>query len=140
VVYVTPVRGGDAAAREIADFWETACGAHAVLIDADRHDALAADAAQLAPLVAAATAAALASRLPVGTAPGRMTRELTGAARDLGTSYVEGLWQNRDHARDALRAVGDAVARLADALDAPDARAVESALAAAARWREGLER
>jgi prephenate dehydrogenase len=138
-IYVTPVPDGDAAAREVADFWDAACGAHPVLIDADRHDALVADAAQLAPLVAAAVATAVRRRLPPGTPPGRLVRDVTGAARDAGASYVEGLWQNRDHARDALRAVADAAARLADALDASDARGVGAALDAASRWRVGLD-
>jgi len=137
-VYVTPVEGGDAAAREIVDFWESVCGAHAVLIDAERHDALAADAAQLAPLVAAAVATALAGRLPPGTPPGRAVRELTGSARDAGTPFLEGVWQNRDHARDALRGVADAAGLLADALAAGDPGALAAALAAASRWRSGL--
>ncbi len=139
-VYVTPVAGGDAAAREIADFWESTCGAHAVLIDAGAHDALAADAAQLAPLVAAAVAMALARRLPPGTAPGGAVRALTAPVREAGTPFLEGVWQNRDHARDALRAVAEDAARLADALAAPDAGGLAAALAAASGWREGIDR
>jgi len=137
-VYVTPLPDGDPAAREIADFWETTCGAHAVLIDAERHDELAADAAQLAPLVAAAVATALARRLPPGTAPGGALRELTASARDAGTPFVESVWQNRDYAQGALRAVAADVSRLADALAAPDAAGFAAALAAASRWRAGL--
>ena len=137
-VYVTPAPDGDAAAREIADFWEASCGAHAVLIDAGSHDALAADAAQLAPLVAAAVATALARRLPPGTVPGRTLRELTAPARDAGTPFVEGVWQNRDHAHAALRGVAEAAALLADALAAPDPGGLAATLAAASRWRTGL--
>jgi prephenate dehydrogenase len=138
-VYVTPTEGGEGAAREIADFWETTCGAHAVLIDAERHDALAAGTAQLAPLVAAAVAAALSSRLPPGTAPGRRVRELTAVLRDAGTPYLEGVWQNRDHARDALLGVAEAMARLAEALAARDPGDLTAVLAAAGRWRAGLD-
>lgn len=139
-VYVTPVAGGDAAAREIADFWETTCGAHAVLIDAGPHDAIAADAAQLAPLVAAAVATALARRLPPGTVPGGAVRALTAPARDAGTAFLEGVWQNRDAVQGALRAVAEDVTRLADAIAAPDAAGLTAALTAAARWREGIDR
>src|SRR5207245_8037855 len=38
VVYVTPTRGGDGAAREVAHFWESVLEAHPVRIDAAQHD------------------------------------------------------------------------------------------------------
>ncbi len=136
-VYVAPVPGGEDAAREIAHFWQCVCGAHPVVLDAERHDVLAALGVQLPDLVAAVLATVLAERLPAGTAPGATARALSAPAQHLDRGRVEALWQNRAEAGTALRAAADAAARLADALGADDPRALEGALAAAARWRRG---
>src|SRR6266850_7090409 len=40
IVYVTPLENGDAAAREIADFWAGVFGADPVTMSAEAHDAL----------------------------------------------------------------------------------------------------
>jgi prephenate dehydrogenase len=136
-VYVAPVPGGEDAAREIAHFWEAVCGAHAVVLDAERHDALAALGVQLPELMAAVLASVLAQRLPAGTAPGPTARALTAPAVDADPGRIEALWENRAQAAAALRAAAEAALRIADGLGAGDRRTVEAALAAAARWRRG---
>jgi prephenate dehydrogenase len=137
VVDDAPAHGAELGAR--CDLWEAVCGCHTVIVDAGRHDAIAADAAQLGTLAAAAVALSVARRLPAGTSPGRGVREVTGAARDAVTPDMESLWQNRDYLRGALLGVGDSVARLVEALGADGERELEAALAAAARWRAALD-
>jgi len=139
VVYVTPVGGGDAAAREVAHFWETVCGAHPVLLDAERHDAQVALSAQLPAMVAVALAAVLDARLPRGVGVGAAMRDFARQPCDEALVQISALRQNRDHVAAALRDAAAAAERLAADLDAAGPADLMAALAAARAWRQGLD-
>jgi len=75
VVYITPTRDGDGAAREIAHFWEDVLATHPVLIDAAQHDRQLALTSHLPQAVASLLARYLAHATPPGATfgPGRAT-------------------------------------------------------------------
>jgi len=139
VVYVTPAGTGDEAAREVAHFWESVCGAHPVLLDAERHDAQVALSAQLPALVAVALAAVLESRLPPGVGLSGAAQDFTRLPCDGDLVHVSALWQNRDHGAAVLRDAAAAVERLAASLEAAGPADFAAALAAAQAWRRSLE-
>src|SRR5205823_724417 len=95
VVYVTPTRDGDGAAREIAHFWEDVLETHAVLIDAARHDRQLALTSHLPQAVASLLARYLAHATPPG-AKSISHRALMLAALARGTSEITGLLTGED--------------------------------------------
>lgn len=134
LVYVTPVPGGDGAAREIAHFWNDIYGAAPVVIDAERHDAQAALTHQLPLLAAASLAATLRRHLPPGTALGTTARELTRAA-GLGDRVAGDAWANRELLAAALRGLAAETLSLVEALQGDTGVAFRQRLADVAQWR-----
>jgi prephenate dehydrogenase len=134
VVYVTPSRGGAAAAREIAHFWQAVLDAEPVIIDADRHDAQLAVTSHLPQVVASLLAHVLAHSPPGATfGPGALdTTRLAGSNPWL---WTEILLMNRDALLPVLRAMEEPLGALERALETADARAVHAWLARAAEWR-----
>ena len=139
VVYVTPTRDGDGAAREVAHFWESVLEAHAVLIDAAQHDCQLALTSHLPQAVASLLAHYLAEAGPPGASFGPGARDATRlAASDVGL-WTEIFLMNRDQLLPALRALEEPLGQLERALEAGDAAALRSWLARAADWRRRLD-
>ncbi len=141
VVYVTPADGpgGDAAAREIAHFWEAVCEAHPVLLDAARHDAQMAITSHVPQIVASLLGTFLAQRTPPGATLGPGARDTTRLAASDPALWTEILLMNRDEVLPALRAIEEPLGEIGRALESGDGGAVTAWLARAARWRQGVE-
>jgi prephenate dehydrogenase len=138
VVYVTPTAGGDDAAREVAHFWETVCGATPVFLDAGRHDAQLALTSHLPQIVASLLSEYLRRHLPPGASLGPGARDTTRLAASEPGLWTEILMMNRDEVVPALRALDEPLGELRRALEARDAAAVRNWLQGAATWRRGL--
>lgn len=139
VVYVTPVVDGDAAAREIAHFWQDVLEAHTVVIDAAQHDAQVALTSHLPQAVASLLALVLAGRLPQGATLGPGARDVTRLAASEPVLWTEIFLMNRDVLLPELRALREPLAELERALAAGDAAAVTRWLETGARWRRAVE-
>ena len=139
IVYITPVPGGDAAAREIAHFWQSVLGANPVVIDAARHDAQVALTSHLPQAVASLLAAALAARIPPGASLGPGARDATRLAASDPALWTEIFIMNRDVLLPELRTLRGPLQELERALEAGDAAAVTRWLEAGSRWRRGVE-
>ena len=87
VVYVTPAKLGEGAAREVAHFWESVCGAHPVMLDADAHDAQLAVTSHLPQVVSSLLGLFLSRHLPSGASLGPGARDTTRLA-----GSEPGLW------------------------------------------------
>jgi len=143
-VYVTPAAGGGAgagagAAREIAHFWETVCDAHAVVVDAERHDAQLAVTSHVPQVVASVLGNYLARRAPPGAGLGPGARDTTRLAASDAALWTEILLLNRDVLLPALRALEEPLGEIEHALEAGDAAALKAWLARASDWRRGLD-
>jgi cyclohexadieny/prephenate dehydrogenase len=139
VVYVTPAAGGDAAAREVAHFWNVVCEAHPVMLDAARHDAQLAITSHVPQVVASLLGAFLAKRLPPGATLGPGARDTTRVAASDPALWTEILLMNRDELLPALRSLEEPLGEIERALEAGDAGALTAWLARAAAWRRGLD-
>ncbi len=139
IVYVTPVPGGDAAAREVSHFWKTVLEANPVVIDAARHDAQVALTSHLPQAVASLLAGALAARIPPGASLGPGARDATRLAASDPALWTEIFLMNRDVLLPELRTLRAPLDELERALDAGDAAAVMRWLENASRWRRGIE-
>jgi prephenate dehydrogenase len=139
VVYVTPVADGEAAAREIAHFWESVLEAQPVVMDAARHDAQVALASHLPQAIASLLASVLADRLPPGATLGPGARDVTRLAASEPNLWTEILLMNRDVVLPELRALHEPLAELERALEAGDAAAVTQWLAKGSRWRRSVD-
>jgi prephenate dehydrogenase len=139
VVYVTPARGGEGAARDVAHFWEDTLAAHAVTIDARQHDRQLAVTSHLPQVVASLLANCLARLAPPGATLGQGARDTTRLAASEPELWTEILLMNRDELLPALRALEEPLGELERALEVGDATAVTGWLARAADWRERLE-
>ncbi len=139
IVYVTPVPGGDAAAREVSHFWKTVLEANPVVIDAARHDAQVALTSHLPQAVASLLAGALAARIPPGASLGPGARDATRLAASDPALWTEIFLMNRDVLLPELRTLRAPLDELERALDAGDATAVMRWLENASRWRRGIE-
>jgi prephenate dehydrogenase len=139
LVYVTPAAGGEAAAREVAHFWETVVEAHAVLIDAARHDAQLAVTSHVPQVVASLLGTYLARHAPSGAGLGPGARDTTRLAASDPALWCEILLLNRDEVLPALRALEEPLGQVERALEAGDAPALRAWLARAAAWRSGLD-
>jgi prephenate dehydrogenase len=139
VVYVTPVADGEAAAREIAHFWESVLEAQPVVMDAARHDAQVALASHLPQAIASLLASVLADRLPPGATLGPGARDVTRLAASEPNLWTEILLMNRDVVLPELRALHEPLAELERALEAGDAAAVTQWLDKGSRWRRSVD-
>ena len=139
VVYVTPTRDGDGAAREVAHFWESVLEAHPVMIDAAQHDCQVALTSHLPQAVASLLAHYLADASPPGASFGPGARDATRLAASDATLWTEIFLMNRDQLLPALRALEEPLGQLERALEAGDAAALTSWLARAADWRRRLD-
>jgi len=139
VVYVTPTRDGDGAAREVAHFWESVLEAHPVMIDAARHDCQLALTSHLPQAVASLLAHYLAGASPAGASFGPGARDATRLAASDVALWTEIFLMNRDQLLPALRALEEPLGQLERALEAGDAAALRSWLTRAADWRRRLD-
>ncbi len=140
VVYVTPCAGGEAAAREVVHFWEAVLEAHAVLMDAPRHDAQVAVTSHVPQVVASLLARFLAAHAPPGASLGPGARDTTRLAAGDPALWTEILLMNRDEVLPVLRRLEEPLGAVERALEAGDAAALTAWLAGGAEWRRGVER
>jgi prephenate dehydrogenase len=135
IVYITPTQGGDGAAREVAHFWESVLGAHAVLMDAARHDHQLALTSHLPQAIASLLANFFALAAPPGAMLGPGARDTTRLAASEPGMWSEILLMNRDEVLPALRALEEPLGELQRALETGNARALTAWLSRAAQWR-----
>jgi prephenate dehydrogenase len=142
VVYVceTGQAGGDRAARRLIRFWEDVLEAQPVIIDAEAHDRQLAWTSHLPQAAASALAKTLADRGLAGVSFGSGARDTTRLAASSPDMWVDVLLFNRDAIIDALGAVESGMAELRALLAGGDAEGLRAYLAAAQRFREGLDR
>jgi prephenate dehydrogenase len=142
VVYVceTGAPGGDQAARRVMSFWEQTLEAQPVLIDAESHDRQLAWTSHLPQAVASALAKALADRGLAGVSFGTGARDTTRLAASSPDMWIDILLYNRAAVTEALGAAETSLAELRGLIAAGDADGLRRYLAAAQRFREGLDR
>ena len=142
VVYVceTGTAGGDQAARRVMSFWEQVLEAQPVLIDAATHDRQLAWTSHLPQAVASALAKALADRGLAGVSFGTGARDTTRLAASSPDMWIDILLYNRAAVVEALEATEESLAELRRLVAAGDADGLRAYLAAAQRFREGLDR
>jgi prephenate dehydrogenase len=140
VVYVTPTAGGETAAREVAHFWESVCGAHPVLLDAAAHDVQVALTSHVPQVVSSLLGLYLSRHLPAGASLGPGARDTTRLAGSEPGLWTEILLLNRDAVLPALRALEEPLGELERALESGDRDAVKRWLGRGSEWRRGLDR
>jgi prephenate dehydrogenase len=142
VVYVceTGTPGGDQAARRVMSFWEQVLEAQPVLIDAATHDRQLAWTSHLPQAVASALAKALGDRGLAGVSFGTGARDTTRLAASSPDIWIDILLYNRAAVAEALEATEHNLTRLRSLIAAGDADGLRAYLAAAQRFREGLDR
>ena len=142
VVYVceTGAPGGDQAARRVMHFWEQVLEAQPVLIDPASHDRQLAWTSHLPQAVASTLAKTLADRGLAGVSFGPGARDTTRLAASSPDMWLDILLYNRAEVAEALRATETGLAELRRLLEAGDADGLRAYLAAAQRFREGLDR
>jgi prephenate dehydrogenase len=142
VVYVceTGAPGGDQAARRVMSFWEQVLEAQPVLIDAAAHDRQLAWTSHLPQAVASALAKALGDRGLAGVSFGTGARDTTRLAASSPEMWIDILLYNRAAVVEALEATEESLAGLRSLVAAGDADGLRAYLAAAQRFREGLDR
>ena len=142
VVYVceTGTPGGDQAARRVMSFWEQVLEAQPVLIDAAAHDRQLAWTSHLPQAVASALAKALGDRGLAGVSFGTGARDTTRLAASSPDMWIDILLYNRAAVAEALEATEHSLTRLRSLIAAGDADGLRAYLAAAQRFREGLDR
>ena len=138
VVYVTPSSAGALAAREVAHFWESVCGAQPVTMDAAAHDAQLAITSHVPQIVASLLGQYLSRHLPPGAGLGPGARDTTRLAASEPRLWTEILLLNRDQVLPSLRSLEEPLGELEQALEAGDAAGVEHWLARASEWRRGI--
>ncbi|HKW40421.1 MAG TPA: prephenate dehydrogenase/arogenate dehydrogenase family protein [Gemmatimonadales bacterium] len=139
VVYVTPTRDGDAAAREVAHFWSDILAAHPVMIDAAAHDRQLATTSHVPQVVGSLLAAFLARAAPPGATIGSGARDTTRLAASEPALWTEILLLNRDELLPALRSLEGTLGEVERALETGDAAALAAWLAGAAEWRRRVD-
>ena len=140
VVYVCSTGPeGDAAAREVMDFWAAVLRAQPVLIDAAAHDARLAWTSHLPQAVASALASAL-GREPslAGAAFGTGLKDTTRLAASPVEMWVEILLQNRAAMDAPLQGMESALGELRRLIAANDRAGLAAFLTAAAEYRRPL--
>ncbi len=139
VVYITPTRHGDGAAREIAHFWSDTLNAHPVTIDAAQHDRQLALTSHLPQAIASLLANYLARTAPPGASIGPGARDTTRVAASDPVLWSEILLLNRDELLAALRSLEEPLGELERALETGDAAALVAWLVRGADWRRKLD-
>src|SRR5207245_1689300 len=132
VVYVTPTRDGDGAAREIAHFWEDVLETHPVLIDAAQHDRQLALTSHLPQAVASLLARYLARATPPGATFGPGARDATRLAASEPALWTEIFLMNRADLLPALRPLEAPLGELERAREAGEHAGVAGRLPRAA--------
>jgi prephenate dehydrogenase len=142
VVYVceTGAPGGDRAARAVMGFWQRTLEAQPVLIGAEAHDRQLAWTSHLPQAVASALAKVLADRGLGGVSFGAGARDTTRLAASSPEMWLDILLYNRAAVTEALASAEAGLAELRRLLAAGDADGLRRYLAAAQRFREGLDR
>src|SRR5690606_37787189 len=127
---------GDAAAREVMDFWASVIGAHPVRIEAATHDLRLAWSSHL-PQPAASALPAAAARNPSlrGNAFGCGIRDTTRIAASPVEMCVEVLLKDREPAQAALAGMNASLDELRGLLDRGNREALTNYLTEAARFR-----
>jgi prephenate dehydrogenase len=138
VVYITPARGGEQAAREVSHFWEAVLGARAVAIDAATHDAQMAVTSHLPQVIASLLGHYLAAHAPPGATLGPGAKDTTRLAASEPGLWTEILLMNRDVLLPALRSLEEPLGELARALEQGDAATVTAWLARGSEWRRTI--
>lgn len=142
VVYVcdTGAPGGDQAARQVMSFWDKVLAAQPVLIDAAAHDRQLAWTSHLPQAVASALAKVLNDRGLAGVSFGSGARDTTRLAASSPEMWIDVLLYNGAAVAEALEATEAGLGELRRLLAAGDADGLRTYLAAAQRFREGLDR
>jgi prephenate dehydrogenase len=142
VVYVceTGAPGGDQVGRQVMRFWEQVLEAQPVLINPADHDRQLAWTSHLPQAVASALAKTLADRGLAGVSFGSGARDTTRLAASSPDMWLDILRYNRAEVVQALAATEGGLAELRRLLAADDADGLRAYLAAAQRFREGLDR
>ena len=138
VVYITPTRGGDYAARQVGRFWEAVLGARTVVVDAAAHDTQMALTSHLPQVIASLLGRYLAEHALPGTAFGPGAKDTTRLAASEPGLWTEILLMNRDVLLPALRSLEEPLGQLERALEQGDAPTVADWLARAAEWRRSI--
>jgi prephenate dehydrogenase len=138
VVYITPTRSGDSAARAVARFWEAVLGARPVVVDAVAHDTQIAVTSHLPQVIASLLGRYLAEHAPPGATLGPGAKDTTRLAASEPGLWTEILLMNRDVLLPALRSLEEPLGQLERALEEGDAATVTAWLARAATWRRSI--
>jgi prephenate dehydrogenase len=139
LVYVTPLRAGEGAAREIADFWGGVCGANPVLCDAVEHDRIVAWTSHLPQAVASALAGALRRAGPRGVTYGSGARDTTRLAASNPALWHDVLLLNRETLLEGLDALESELGHLRRALNTGNGDELLVWLEAARAWRRQVD-
>ncbi|GBD33070.1 MAG: hypothetical protein KatS3mg081_0149 [Gemmatimonadales bacterium] len=138
VVYVTPLPEGEAAAREIADFWASVLEAAPVFCDAADHDRMLAWTSHLPQVVASALAATLARLGPKAVTYGPGARDTTRLAASSPEMWRDILLLNREAVLEALAGMEDELGTLRSLLSASSAAELLGWLEKGRTWRRRL--
>ncbi len=141
IVYVSSTgKSGDAAAREVMNFWEEVLGSHPVLIDALAHDTQLAWTSHLPQAVASALGHALAREPSLrGASWGTGARDTTRLAASPAEMWVDIFLMNREPVCRALERTGRELAELRALIEAGDRAALYAYLEEAALFRRHLD-
>jgi prephenate dehydrogenase len=139
IVYVSPLREGQAAADEVSDFWKRVCGALPVVMEAKQHDRLLGWTSHLPQAVASALAVALSRSGPKGTSFGSGARDTTRLAVSSVEMWCDIMMLNSEAVLEALDAFDEAEAVLRAALREENRERLASWLEAGAAFRKGLD-
>lgn len=141
IVYVSSTGpGGDAAAREVMNFWEEVLGSHPVRIDASAHDAQLAWTSHLPQAVASALAIVLAREPSLrGASWGAGARDTTRLAASPAEMWVDIFLMNRGPVCGALERAASGFAALRALIDQGDRAGLYAYLEEAALFRRRLD-
>lgn len=142
VVYLceTGTPGGATAARTVKSFWEHTIGAVPVLVDADTHDRQLAWTSHLPQVVASALASVLAGQGLSGVSFGSGAKDTTRLAASNPEMWVDILTCNGAAIAEAIGATETRLREVRELLERGDSAGLQELLAAAQRFRQGIER
>ncbi len=139
IMYVTPLRNGEVAAAEIADFWKRIVGAEPVILDAVIHDRTMAWTSHMPQVVASALAFALSKGGPKGVTYGQGALTTTEPAIADAGVWAEIILENKEHVLPALDALLADTGRIVADVEAGDAQRIRRWFESGRRWRERLD-